>query len=333
MHRSNELRAMALLLGVAAAPAANAGLMPAFTGWTEMNDCPPCDGTVIWYVYGNTDGNWLDDPLFAAFAPMVLAGSVSGAEVYVYLYQVVNTDNNDPAGFPPEAEIGQLQIRNRAAGSLFGGGGYFGAVLDDGTPVLGDANGNFTLAADDYAGNNYPVLGSAVVGDDTAPDLFPSGERDGGNANPSLSGPLGPDAPSDGIPSRNGITAVGLSASTGAAVAPSQLELSFIPVPALFAAPSDTVVSFFREDGIPVGDTSLLLFLTSEHGPAYDFGSPRSFAGPSGGSCTWFEDAQGCIFPGAGGDLPTAAAPLPGTLALLGAGLAGRGVGRRRRAG
>jgi hypothetical protein len=326
--------ATAALLGLLATSGARAGFMAELTGWTEMNDCPPCDGTVSFAVYENKDGNWLDDEHFAAFEPSISAGSVTGAESFVYLYQVVNTDNNSPEGFPfEEGNIGELQLRNRSDTSpLFSGGGFFNAVFDDETPVLGDFNSNYTLAVEDYAGNHYDALGEATVGDDTAPDLYPSSQRNGGDTNPSPFGNQGPDDPSDGIPSRNGIQGIGLSGSVGSALAPTALDLLFDPVPGLFGLPGAQVVNFFWEDGIESGETSLLLFLTSKYAPAYDFGSTRSFVDlDSEGNCPFFQDAKGCFFPGAGGDLPTAA-PLPGTLALFGIGLAGMGLGRRRRA-
>lgn len=333
MKACNVTMATTALLGMLALPGAQAGFLADFTGWTEMNDCPPCDATTSHAVYHNADGNWLDDPAFAAFPSHIMAGSVTGEEAFVYLYQPVNTNNNDPMGFPPEAATGELQVLNRSNGlSLFSGGGYFEAVFDDGAPVLGGANGNYTLAADDYADNNYPALGAATVGDDTAPDLYPSSQRNGGDTNPSPFGDQGPDDPSDGIPSRNGVHGIGLSASVGDAQAPTALDLLFDPVPGLFGSPGAQVVNFFWEEGIPVDGTSLLVFLTSKYAPAYNFGSTRSFAElEPDASCTWFQDEKGCFFPGAGGDLPTAA-PLPGTLALFGIGLAGMGLGRWCRA-
>lgn len=184
MKTCNTTLATTALAGMLAMPAAHAGFLAGFTGWTEMNDCPPCDGTVNFALYANTDGNWLDDDHFSGFTARTLAGSVTGTESFVYFCQPINSNNNDPAGFPPEAELGELQLRNRSNdAALFSGGGYFEAVFDDGAPVLGGENGNYTVAVDDYAGNAYPALGEATVGDDTAPDLHPSSERNGGENN------------------------------------------------------------------------------------------------------------------------------------------------------
>jgi hypothetical protein len=116
MKAFNATMATTALLGMLILPAARAGFLADFTGWTEMNDCPPCDATTSHTVYHNTGGNWLEDPDFADFQPHIMAGSVTGEEVFVYLYQVVNTNNNDPGGFPPEAATGELQVLNRSNG-------------------------------------------------------------------------------------------------------------------------------------------------------------------------------------------------------------------------
>lgn len=79
---------MAMMLG---APA-EAAFLPGFEGYSVLgggtSQCPLCDSTVNFAVWQNTDGNWLND----LPNPTDLGPTTTGAEQYVYMYQVVNTD-------------------------------------------------------------------------------------------------------------------------------------------------------------------------------------------------------------------------------------------------
>lgn len=81
---------LGLVLSVAFASPGRAGFIAGFEGYSVLglNGCELCDSTVSFAVWENTDGNWLDDLPTATD----LVGSSTGAESYVYLYQIVNTN-------------------------------------------------------------------------------------------------------------------------------------------------------------------------------------------------------------------------------------------------
>ncbi len=71
--------------------------------------CPLCDSTVSFAVWENTDGNWIDDLTNQIGAsPSALANSFTGAEDYVFLYQVVNTDPLPQT--PPDPSLGIFNV-------------------------------------------------------------------------------------------------------------------------------------------------------------------------------------------------------------------------------
>jgi hypothetical protein len=321
-------------LGLAAVTTSpQAALLANYTGWTEMNECWVCDSTVSFAVWQTEGSSWATEGPFAELDKSRLdqSGEPDFSARYVYLYQVVNTNYNDPSGSPfPEGDLGRFQVLSRSNdASLFTSGGYLGAVFDDsgaGGPGAVGGSGNVTLASPDFGGAATPT-------DDSAPDSLASVERNGGAHNrfqpPGSPEPIdqGPDAPSDGVPSSQGIVGVSLFGRdpvelSGLAV-PDDLDLFASPAPGILGA-YGRVASFVWDAGdFGPGESSPVLFLTSNLGPAYDFGSTQSYGGP-------FADGDGgTLFPGAAGDVPTPT-PVPAALPLLGSALLGVAALSRR---
>jgi MYXO-CTERM domain-containing protein len=305
---------------------AGAGFLPEYTGWTEMYDCPVCDSTINFAVWQGEGGDgWGNDSAFNGLTLNGLTGggSIDTASPFVYLYQVINTDNdrdrlNDllpqelqDAGVPEEP-LADFQILNRGSQQAFSSGGYLSAVFVDvaGKAVLGGANS--TIADPDYAGDVYAGAGDTLPVDDPAPDAVPDPPR---NQNP----------PSDHLPSAKGLVRIGLvEAEDNAFVAPDSVQLITGVDLTFFDGVDDALAVSFNwplDDGFEPGTTSPVLFLTSKYEPGYDWGSTRSHNTASR------EDPQQnpwaglppLLF-GANGDVPTAV-PAPPTLALAALGL------------
>lgn len=159
-------------LGLLAAAPAGAGVLGAFTGVSEFSGpCALCDSTVNFTVYENTDGNWTDDAFFAGGSRTGLAdlngrftSSVDGAARYVYLYQVVNTDQ------VPLAGIADSPIRNfnLAVPGGVTSAGFFAQVFQEATGAAVDA-GNYSLANPDYVFGS----GNAILNDQTPSAITP----------------------------------------------------------------------------------------------------------------------------------------------------------------
>lgn len=331
--RSDKLICIGLAAGLyAMTNPAIAGFLPGFTGWTEMYDCPPCDSTINFAVWQSEGGDgWGNDAIFSGLAVNDLpgGGNVALDSNYVYLYQVVNTDNDRGRltdllppplqGNVPEEPLADLQILNRGSSQMFSSGGFLSAVFADANPVLGDANGNYTITNPDYAGDNYSMAGMDPPMDDPAPDAFPDPPR---NQTPS----------SDGQPSSSGVTGVGLvAAGANQTVAPDAVSL-LTGVDLDFDMVTDVLAVSFdwtSENFLP-GATSPVLFLTSNAAPTYDWASTRSYNTAFGDPDNPWGSPDLRLPPilfGANGDLPTGM-PVPATLALIGLGVLGM---RRRR--
>jgi hypothetical protein len=300
----------AVLLGLAGT-GTNAGWVNPFTGWVEMSDCPACDSTVSFAVWENTDGDWFGDlglasadrQDFPGVYPDGTLGSVTGAEKYVYLYQVVNTNHASSLEDAIEAfRVADLQ--DKYDNDLFTGGGYWdGWVFDDtvqyaGGPVLGTtANVNYGPTPGSYVDDPEP--------DDTfqLPLNAPPSDRDPetGDAGGNQSGDKGLANPSFAKP------------TTSAINAPDFLELSKAATGVNLVdamAQFDWVVT---EGLLLTTETSPVLFLVSNARPTFYWGNTESDTGAGGAS----------------GDVPVPT-PIPGTVLLLGAGLAGLGAARAR---
>ena len=107
MTKFGLLCTAALLVGASSAHALNLG-MPGFAGYSVLsNPCPLCDSLVDFTVYQNIDGDWTDDPYFANVSQNGMADSdgqwgtsIDSSAGYVYMYQPVNLDNNNPPDNP-----------------------------------------------------------------------------------------------------------------------------------------------------------------------------------------------------------------------------------------
>jgi len=104
--RGAGLAALAFLAWAAAPGQSEAAFIADFEGFSVfgLNDtggtgmsCMLCDATVSFAVGENEDGNWFDDLLGTETD---LAGTSTGAERYVYLFQVYNTN---PLGGPNDS--------------------------------------------------------------------------------------------------------------------------------------------------------------------------------------------------------------------------------------
>jgi hypothetical protein len=297
-----------------------------------MYDCPPCDSTVNFTVWESEGGDgWVNDGPFAGLNPATLpgGGALDGSSGYLYLYQVINTNNDkgrlddfipEPlrtAGVPEEP-LADFQILNRETQQVFSSGGFFDAVFQDSNPVLGSANGNNTITDPDYAGDSYAGSTQPPV-DDPAPDMVPDPPR---NRTP----------PSDHQPSSKGVSGVSLtSALSSQYVAPTSVSL-YTGVDLDFDMISDAIAASFNWSSMDflTGETSPVLFLTSNLGPIYDWGSTRSYNSAFGGDPAdnpW-AGLPPLLF-GANGDIPTGV-PAPATLTLAVLGLCLLEVRRRK---
>jgi hypothetical protein len=99
-----------------------AAFLSAYEGYSVFGEqCELCDSTVSFAVWENTGGDWLND----LPSPTDLIGTSTGAERYVYLYQIVNT--NPLGGEEQRLENFNITYGNQGAGvtpSPFRSGGY-----------------------------------------------------------------------------------------------------------------------------------------------------------------------------------------------------------------
>lgn len=160
-------------LGLLASMPAGAGVLGAFTGVSEFtNPCALCDGTVNFTVYENTDGNWTDDAFFAGASRTGLAdlngrftSTVDSGARYVYMYQVINTNQNVVPG------IADSPLRNFNLANPQGvtSAGFFAQVFQEATGAAVDA-GNYSLLNPDYVYGS----GNAIINDGVPSALAPA---------------------------------------------------------------------------------------------------------------------------------------------------------------
>lgn len=345
-----------------AAPVVSSALLPGFTGWTEMNDCFMCDSTVSFGVYENTDGDWRDDTLFSGIDRTTLAGSVTGGEGFVYLYQVINTNHVplpfvDPATGQVVEEEGRLVnfhvLNRKPQASMFTAGGYLNAVFRDsaGNPVLGDADADDNGNAGGDGDGNYTLAGVDF------PDIDNDGYIDTNHYAgqglwqqnlPGLGVVQTPGTPSDDIAPDKFAS----GQRNGGDTNPNIFNPNQGP-----DSPSDGTPSYSGETGVALDDLDQLMAVTSVVNPiTLDFlfdpappvlptlgtvanflwerdifsvgmTSPVLFLTSNKAPVYDFGSSQSPGFPGSAGDIPTAM-PAPATVVLLGLGLVG--IGHRR---
>lgn len=180
---------LALAAG-AAGTGAQAQLLPQFTGVSEFaQPCGLCDSMVNFAVYRNQDGNWTNDAFFGGLSPNALpdfggkfGATVDAAASYVYLYQVVNTNQSGGADDP-------LRDFNLSINSstVTGAGWLGGAFRDANGTAIGNANPSivtgYTFGSGDLAADNgtpSALVTDAPLGLGVADDLVaPAGVRTG----------------------------------------------------------------------------------------------------------------------------------------------------------
>lgn len=263
--------AVAVAIGLGGAGQAQAGFLAAFEGYSVFGvpaaggaACPQCDSTVSFAVYennGNT-GNWFSD---LGVARVDQWHASTGAEKYVYMYEIVNTD---PLVIPGTADS-PLENFNATWGpkgtaNPFVSGGYLnGSVFQ---------NVSRQIVVDQVPNDGVPdalqLISPIVAGVGVNPNLLRASNE--------------------------------INNWCSSAAVPGVLDECML-------------WDFAGVNNIPAGGMSSILFLTSNYAPTeYRWGETES---PGGF--------------GTAGDLPSI--PEPGTIALLGLGLAGLGFTKRRR--
>ncbi|WP_013321741.1 PEP-CTERM sorting domain-containing protein [Gloeothece verrucosa] len=199
------------------------------------------DATVVFTVWENLDGNWLDDLNF--LGPTFLDGQSNGTERFVYLYQIYNTN---PAGGPNLA-LDQFSVAITGkngepyrGNSLYTSGGFMSALQ----PVLAlPAFPQFPLqnpnliAIDQAANDQTPSQRTAV---DFAPPFLPP-----------------PEVPPS-FPTLN-LNAVAAN-----------------PFLSAFNNELTTAATFSFPDPIPAGVYSPIVFLTSNQQPNFTWAQTRT---------------------------------------------------------
>lgn len=246
------MKKLALLLSTAALFAASPAsalnnAMDGFTGYSVFSHpCPLCDAIVNFAVYQNTDGNWTDDSFFTNVSHNALSdtngvwgSTVDSSAEYVYMYQPVNKDNNNP----PDNSLIDFSVTmhaNRLANVT--SAGYFGGVFRNEIGLLVDANPHFDL--DDI---DLQVYVGDVPGDRT------------------------PNRANEGV-------FPGLDTTTTPIVAPtiafsnlvSNLGAGFPPTPG---------ITFLYGTLLPTDVSSTTVFYTSNQRPGYEWGETSSPGG------------------------------------------------------
>lgn len=296
---------LAISLGLSTfATGASAGWLNGFKGWVEMNDCPVCDATVSFAVWETTT-NWKTELLAYGLNSAdinTFAGVATGAEKYVYLYQVVNSHHTtEPL---PDERITEYLVKDphlNGTDSFTGAGWFSNTVFVDGQGRVGYTDGvneNLGSTPGAYTDDSKPdYLKDGLPRNRPASDHDP--ETD--NSGTTLSGEKDVPAPT--------------FASDADARDPIAVVLSD-PITLVDAVDYVTQWQWniAGSEELPTLKTSSVLFQVSNYPPTYDFASTESAGGY-----------------GASGDVPVPV-PEPATLLLLGAGLLGLAGTRRRKA-
>jgi hypothetical protein len=246
MTKFGLLCTAALLVGASSAHALNLG-MPGFAGYSVLsNPCPLCDSLVNFTVYQNVDGDWTDDPYFANVSQNGMADSdgqwgtsIDSSAGYVYMYQPVNLDNNNPPD-NPLVSFGVTMHANRLANVT--SAGYFGGVFLGEIGQTVDANPHFDV--DDIDLMTY------------VPDI--AGDRTPNRANEGTVG-LTPTATQ--IVAPTSVFSGNLISNAGA---------GFGPTPG---------ITFLYGGTIPTNVSSTTVFLTSNQRPGYEWSETESIGG------------------------------------------------------
>ena len=246
MKKFGLLCTAAVLFSASSAQALNLG-MPGFAGYSVLSDpCPLCDSLVNFTVYQNVDGDWTDDPYFAGVSHNGIAdsdgqwgASIDGSAGYVYMYQPVNLDNDNPPD-NPLVTFGVTMHANRLANVT--SAGYFDGVFLGEIGQTVDANPHFDV--DDIDLVRY------------VPDV--AGDRTPNRAN---EGTVGLTATATPIAAPTSVFSANLI-SNGAA--------GFGPTPG---------VTFLYGDTIPTDVSSTTVFFTSNQRPGYEWSETESIGG------------------------------------------------------
>lgn len=229
------LAATAALMG---APALAGTFLPDYTGYSGLKQgCTLCDSTVNFAVYQN-DGNWLSDLGVSSNAVDLIPGT-TGAELFVYMYQVMNTNNNTG----PDEEIQDFNIAVNPG--LVDSVGYLNSVVF--TDVAGNTvnyNTDITLADPDEAETDLE-------------DLIP------GNRTPEIAG----------------LSPVGLAGDPGGTNPDGAQFTLISSIPVGATGVPGLNFSWDFGNTIPLGGFSPVLFFTSDHEPDYTWADTRSAGG------------------------------------------------------
>lgn len=196
--RSLVLRAAAVALALTALPnAADAGWEPGYNGNSQLvAPSARADGVINFAVYKTEDADWTDD-FGAGFdaAVRTFMGSTNVAVgSYIYFYQVVNTNPNNPESSLSNlylASSGSLNAAGTVDGYLFTEGSGPGSTVGPvGNQRLGAENGpndstvngvpsNGTTPPSGFVFNSGAVnIGNYDDDDEAFPDNTPGDESD-----------------------------------------------------------------------------------------------------------------------------------------------------------